>query len=76
MTLDESPEDFYVLQSGLGKFNRPALCILPLMLDDEVIAALEIASIKPLSHYHLEFLEAASRSIAIALKAVAARSTN
>lgn len=71
--LDKSPEDFYVLQSGLGKFNSPALLIMPLMLDDEVIAVLEIASIKIISAYHSEFLDAASRSIAIALKAVAAR---
>lgn len=71
--LEKSPEEFYVLQSGLGKFNSPALLIIPLMLDDEVIALIEIASIKAISSYHLEFLDAASRSIAIALKAVAAR---
>lgn len=74
--LDKSPEDFYVLQSGLGKFNSPALLIMPLMYDDEVIAVIEIASIKVISAYHVEFLDAASRSIATALKAVAARSKN
>jgi putative methionine-R-sulfoxide reductase with GAF domain len=72
--LDHPPEDFHILQTGLGKINAPALCILPLMFDDEVIAAVEIASIKPIDEYHLEFLRAASRSIATALKAVSARS--
>ncbi len=72
--LDQSPEGFHTLQTGLGKLEKPALFIMPLMFDDEVIAVLEVASISPISEYHLEFLENASRSVSAALKAVSAKS--
>lgn len=74
IAIEHAHEDFYILQSGLGKIKAPALSLVPLFFDDEVVAIIEFASIKPLSAYHLDFLEAANRSISTALKAVYARS--
>jgi putative methionine-R-sulfoxide reductase with GAF domain len=74
MTIEHTSEDFYILQSGLGKIRAPVLTLVPLFFDDEVVAIIEFASIKPLTAFDLDFLQAANRSLSTALKAVYSRS--
>lgn len=76
ITIEQTPEDFYILQSGLGKIRAPSLTLVPLFFDDEVVAIIEFASFKPLSAYHLDFLKAANRGVSTAIKAVYARSAS
>lgn len=70
LQIDKTPESFQILQSGLGSIKNPSIFILPVLFDEDLMGVLEIASVKPLSSFHLAFLRATSRSIATALKAL------
>lgn len=71
--LDKTPENFQVIQSGLGSVKNPKLFIMPVLFDEDLIGVIEFASIKAFSTNNLSFLRATGRSIATALKAVAAK---
>ncbi len=72
--IDQSPEDFQTIRSGLGSIERPAIFIMPILFSDELVAVVEFASIQKMKPENVDLLEAASRSIATALRAVAAKS--
>ncbi len=69
----ETPESFQIIQSGLGSVKQPKLFIMPVLFDEDLIGVLELASIQPFSELDISFLRATGRSIATALKAVAAK---
>ncbi|MBR4441334.1 MAG: PAS domain S-box protein [Bacteroidales bacterium] len=65
--LNNLPDDYITVMSGLGKSKPKYLAIIPLLYDDELIAVAEIAFIHELKDYEKKFLETMADTVASAL---------
>lgn len=68
--LKEIPDNYIEITSGLGHSTPKTLLIMPLIYDDEVIGLIELASLKELKKYEIEFIEKVAESIANTLHSV------
>lgn len=61
--LTEIPEEYALIQSGMGEGHPNCIVILPLMLNEVIYGALELASFDMIEEYQVEFLKKISESI-------------
>ncbi len=64
INLDDLPEGYTFITSGLGQATPKHLVIFPLIFEDQVYGAVEILSFDKLEDYQIEFLKQASERIA------------
>jgi len=62
--MTDLPKDYIYVKSGLGQDIPRSLVIVPLKVDEDVLGAIELASINVLEKYKIEFIERISESIA------------
>jgi len=62
--LKDVTEGYVEITSGLGKANPRCVLIVPLIFNEEVFGAMEIASLKVLKDFEVEFVEKVAESIA------------
>ncbi len=65
--LDELPQDYVQITSGLGKATPKCLLIIPLKVNEEVFGAIEMASFNYFEKHELDFLERMAENIASTL---------
>ncbi|PKP39485.1 MAG: hypothetical protein CVT98_01580, partial [Bacteroidetes bacterium HGW-Bacteroidetes-15] len=70
MQLTEIPENYVEITSGLGKSKPTSLIIIPLLMEDNVLGVIEVASFNIFEPYQVEFLERLGESIASTLTSV------
>ncbi|MEA3450771.1 MAG: PAS domain S-box protein, partial [Bacteroidota bacterium] len=68
--LNDIPEEYIEIEAGLGNTTPNSLLLLPLLTDSGLMGVIEIASLKPLKNYEIEFAEVLSKSIATTLESV------
>jgi CheY-like chemotaxis protein/signal transduction histidine kinase/CHASE3 domain sensor protein len=71
--LSEVPEGYLKINSGLGNTSPRHIICMPILVDDVVIAAIEIGTTKDLKERDVEFLRAISGDIGIAVSSVIAK---
>ncbi len=70
--LNDVPSDYFQINSALGSVPPCSLIVLPVMFEKQVVAVIELASLKEFTKVHLEFLNEVSDTIGVALNTITA----
>ena len=65
--LNEIPEDYLHITSGLGEAPPRHLLLVPLIFDDVVYGVIEFGAFQPFEEYQIEFVERFSENVAAAI---------
>ncbi|MFH8839025.1 HAMP domain-containing protein [Streptomyces sp. NPDC017868] len=57
IVVDDLPPGYAVIASGTGAVDATSLIVLPIVVEDQVLGAVELASVHPLRPLHRDFLE-------------------
>ncbi|NGN94749.1 HAMP domain-containing protein [Nocardioides sp. KC13] len=68
------PSDFLRISSGHGSASPASIVVLPVAFEEKVIGVVELASFRPFSAVHMQFLEQLAESIGVSLNAIMASS--
>ena len=65
--LTKLPDKYIEVHTGLGESNPKNLLLEPLIMDENVLGVLEIASMEIIEDYQVDFVEHVAQSLAIAI---------
>ena len=68
--LEEIPDSYIEITSGLGKGNPKSLLIIPLIINKDVHGVIELASFRKFEKFEIEFAEKVAESIASTISVV------
>ena len=68
--LTEVPNEYVKITSGLGSANPNCIVVQPLVINDDLVGVIEIASFKVLDKFEMEFLSKLSENIASVISSV------
>ncbi|MFC4322456.1 response regulator [Litchfieldia salsa] len=68
--LENVPEDYVKISSGLGETKPSTIMIVPSSLEDEVLAVIELASIKQFTEVEQELIKEASHQLGVIINRI------
>ncbi|MCP4700312.1 MAG: response regulator [Gammaproteobacteria bacterium] len=71
--ITETPKDYLYVQSGLGKAVPEMILVSPFLYEGNVKGVIELASFKPFTEIHMEFIKQVMPVIAIAVNTTESR---
>ncbi|MEV5408127.1 HAMP domain-containing protein [Thermopolyspora sp. NPDC052614] len=72
ISLDRVPPGYVKVTSGLGDTTPVSLIVLPIIVEDQVLGVIELASITPFTPVHRSFLEQVMETIGVNLSTIVA----
>ncbi|MFF7178333.1 HAMP domain-containing protein [Streptomyces sp. NPDC008121] len=69
---DEVPGDYVSISSGLGQTARGSLIVLPIVVEDQVLGAIELLSFTPFTSVHRDFLEQLMETVGVNVSTIVA----
>ncbi len=74
LRVTDVPRDYVRISSGLGEAPPLQIVILPVIFEEQVLGVMELASFKPFTTVHMDFLEQLMEIIGVSLNAIIASS--
>ena len=68
--LTDVPQEYFEISSGTGNAKPNCLLLVPMMIEEEVYGVIELATVRLLKSFEIEFVESLAESIASSLMAV------
>jgi hypothetical protein len=65
--ITEIPENYFIIQSGLGESKPASILFAPLKINEVVYGVLELASFNSYEAYHIKLIESVCENIAISI---------
>ncbi|MGV9255149.1 HAMP domain-containing protein, partial [Streptomyces sp. NPDC003697] len=72
ISVDELPQGYITISSGLGQAVPTALLLLPILFEDQVLGVIELASVSPFTAIHRDFLEQLRETIGVNVNTIVA----
>jgi HAMP domain-containing protein/signal transduction histidine kinase/CheY-like chemotaxis protein len=72
IALDDLPPDYVTVSSGLGATQARHLVVLPIMVEDQVLGVIELASVHPFTPVHRDFLNQLMEAIGVNVSTIIA----
>ncbi|MFF4304926.1 HAMP domain-containing protein [Streptomyces sp. NPDC001601] len=72
VTVDELPEGYVTISSGLGQALPRALVVLPIVVEEQVLGVIELASLTRFTQIHQDFLAQLMPTIGVNLNTIVA----
>ncbi|MFE3857124.1 HAMP domain-containing protein [Streptomyces griseorubiginosus] len=72
VTVEELPEGYVTISSGLGQVSPTALVVLPIVVEEQVLGVIELASVSRFTQIHQDFLAQLMPTIGVNLNTIVA----
>ncbi|WP_051709620.1 HAMP domain-containing protein [Streptomyces sp. NRRL S-350] len=72
ISVDSLPPDYLAAASGLGRTGALSLVVLPIVVEDQVLGVIELASVQPFTPTHLDFLDQLMETIGVNVNTIIA----
>jgi len=72
ITLSDAPPGYIKVGSGLGEAAPADILVMPVLFEDQVLGVIELASIRPFSEVHRDFLARIGETIGVVLNTIRA----
>jgi signal transduction histidine kinase/CheY-like chemotaxis protein/HAMP domain-containing protein len=72
VVVDEIPQGYIRISSGLGEAPPANLAVIPLMFEDQVLGVMELASFTKFSRVQVDFLEQLTETLGVSVNAIIA----
>jgi HAMP domain-containing protein/signal transduction histidine kinase/CheY-like chemotaxis protein len=72
IAVDEMPADYVAITSGLGRTAPVNLVVLPIVVEDQVLGVIELASVHHFTDIHRDFLEQLMETIGVNVNTIIA----
>jgi signal transduction histidine kinase/DNA-binding response OmpR family regulator len=72
IVVHDIPRSYIRISSGLGEASPTTLAVLPVLFEEQALGVVELASFKPFSPVHMQFLEQLMEIIGVSLNAIIA----
>jgi signal transduction histidine kinase/HAMP domain-containing protein/PleD family two-component response regulator len=70
--IDEAPEDYIRISSGLGSTSASSIMIMPVLFEDQLLGVIELAWLRAPSEIHRTFLEQLMETLGVVLNTIIA----
>jgi signal transduction histidine kinase/HAMP domain-containing protein len=70
--IDEAPEDYIRISSGLGSTRASSIMIMPVLFEDQLLGVIELAWLRAPSEIHRTFLEQLMETLGVVLNTIIA----
>jgi HAMP domain-containing protein/CheY-like chemotaxis protein/signal transduction histidine kinase len=70
--LNDVPGNYTIIESSLGSARPIDVVVLPVLFEGETMAVIELASLRPFTNTHLQFLDQLTQSIGVVLNTIEA----
>jgi HAMP domain-containing protein/signal transduction histidine kinase/CheY-like chemotaxis protein len=74
IAVEDVPADYVTIGSGLGRTAPTSLVLLPIVVEDQVLGVIELASVNPFTPVHRDFLEQLMETIGVNVNTIIANS--
>ncbi|MFF7458440.1 HAMP domain-containing protein [Kitasatospora sp. NPDC008115] len=72
ITVDSLPPDYLAASSGLGRTGSLSLVVLPIVVEEQVLGVIELASVQPFTQVHRDFLDQLMETIGVNVNTIIA----